>query len=1745
MQLRYWKNITPAQAHIHKVTALAWSPNNKTIAVVTEDLVVYLYDEQGEKRDKFKTKPADSAAPSYLIRSMAFAPDSTRLAIAQSDNIVFVYRLGAEWGDKKSICNKFQQSSSVTGLCWPKDRHNELVFGLADGKLKLGALKNNKPYNLYSHPEGSPIASLCTSPNGKVVVAGHQDGTIWRFNFPDEGGAAPGHLQITRHPCVPYALGCGEAIVATGNDNKVVFYDYNGLLLHEFDQGGDENLSDLAIASFNPAGDAVVLGGSDRFLVYGYKSSINQWEELGGKKVENMSSVTALTWKPDGGKLLLGTLTGGVDAFDVCIRRNRYKGKFEFTYVSRCSVIVKTLMTGTRIVLKSVYGYEIDKINVYQDRFLVARTPETLLVGDLETCKLSEIPWSNSTGGEKFHFENEKVCMIYCGGELSLVEYGRNEVLGSCRTEHISPFWVSSIFTEERGNSAESKRIAYLVDLQTVRILDLISGQPLGTISHDSKIDWLELNPRGTHILFRDKKRHLHVYDISLQHKATLLNFCQYVQWVPGSDVVVAQSRGNLCVWYSIRNPDQQTIYPIKGEVEDIERANNRTEVIVDEGINSASYALDESLIDFGSALEDQDFGRAIDILEPLELTSETEAQWRQLATVALQGGHIAVARRCCTAIGDIAKARYLRKVEALAVHLSQNEEGDGFQSYDVQAKLAVLNGDWTQAEQLLLAHGGVDAAVSMYTEAHRWQDAIRVAETHHHEEAESLKKSYYQWLLETGQEAEAGAVKEADGDYLAAISLYLKGCIPSKAAQVVTSSGGSYEPGLLDSICAALEKSGLHEKAGDLYEHLRRFEEAKEAFRRGHGYRKAVDLARHEFPGEVIQLEEEWGDWLMSQKQMDAAINHYIEAGQTRKAVEAALESRQFAKASGIIEFMDAGIARGYYKRIAEHYRQLHTYEEAERYFIKAGMAKEAVDMYSRAGRWEAAHKVAMGYLTDTEVHSLYTKRARELEVEGKFKEAEKLYLAVNEHDQAINMYKKQRMYDQMVHLVSLYRKDLLGDTHIHLAQKLESDGDLREAEKHYTAAEEWMRAVHMYRGANMWEDALRVAKNFGGADASRQVAYAWGMSLGGDEGAHLLKKLGLVDQAIDYGVESGAFSHAFQLARSCAKHKLPDIHLKYAMYLEDEGRFKEAEDEFINADKPREAIDMYLHNEDWEAGMAVAEQYDPTSISDILVAQAQTASRCKQFSLAESLYIKAKRPELALKMYRDSHCWRDALRVAEDYLPSKVQEIHLEVASNMNSYDDGGDEGAPDATMAKAKAFERGHDYARAIETYLSLTTDNCMNYDALQKLWENAVHVAMTHQRNRMNHVVATVSQRLISIDRFEAAAELHEGIDDVQGAVKCYCLGGMFDKARALAGGIPSLNKYVEERYNDHLLEHRNADELATRGHTSEALEMFCHRGEWEKVHELASQQGPAIALQYAAKHAKLKAKQQDFVAVASVLAEHGIDPHPGNFDMYKHVAKQILSFSEAERTEKAESNLATMLHRLLESFEVTATIVGAGEKQEFEHLYQAAHLLSLTNKAKDAGLTEIAAKQATSLLRFVDVLPADKAFYEAGMLWKSVGRLNMAFVLLNRYLDLVEAMEEGDGTVLENADFVDTDIPYDFELPEKDYVPEDQREEVRDWVLTISMDQQVDQTLSTRPCDRCGSDIYEASLVCQNCKVAWEACAVTGYPIRQGKKVTSQGDSGVVASIDDWNAWVAKFQTCPVTETAQTQQLHSS
>lgn len=85
-----------------------------------------------------------------------------------------------------------------------------------------------------------------------------------------------------------------------------------------------------------------------------------------------------------------------------------------------------------------------------------------------------------------------------------MIEYGESEVLCSVRTEFANPHLISVRLNERNQNN---KKLAYLLDLKTICIVDLISGGLVGQVTHDSKIDWLELSETAHKLLFRDKKQ--------------------------------------------------------------------------------------------------------------------------------------------------------------------------------------------------------------------------------------------------------------------------------------------------------------------------------------------------------------------------------------------------------------------------------------------------------------------------------------------------------------------------------------------------------------------------------------------------------------------------------------------------------------------------------------------------------------------------------------------------------------------------------------------------------------------------------------------------------------------------------------------------------------------------------------------------------------------------------------------------------------------------------------------------------------------------------------------------------------------------------------------------------------------------------------------------------------------------------------------------------------------------------------
>ncbi|XP_012868986.1 PREDICTED: intraflagellar transport protein 172 homolog [Dipodomys ordii] len=1576
MQLKHLRTLLSPQDGAAKVTCMAWSQNNAKFAVCTVDRVVLLYDEHGERRDKFSTKPADMkyGRKSYMVKGMAFSPDSTKIAIGQTDNIIYVYKIGEDWGDKKVICNKFIQTSAVTCLQWPAEYI--IVFGLAEGKVRLANTKTNKSSTIYG--TDSYVVALTTNCSGKGILSGHADGTIVRYFFDDEGS--------------------GES-----------------------------------------------------------------------------------------------------------------------------QVIVKNLSSGTRVVLKSHYGYEVEEVKILgKERYLVAHTSDTLLLGDLNTNRLSEIAWQGSGGNEKYFFENENVCMIFNAGELTLVEYGSNDTLGSVRTEFMNPHLISVRINERRQRGMEdNKKLAYLVDIKTIAVVDLMGGYNIGTISHESRVDWLELNETGHKLLFRDRKLRLHLYDIENCSKTMILNFCSYVQWVPGSDVLVAQNRNSLCVWYNIEAPERVTMSSIRGDVVGLERGGGKTEVMVTEGVTTVAYTLDEGLIEFGTAIDDGNYIRATAFLETLEMTPETEAMWKTLSKLALEARQLHIAERCFSALGHVAKARFLHETNEIADQVSREYGGEGTDFYQVRARLAMLEKNYKLAEMIFLEQNAVEEAMDMYQELHRWDECIAVAEAKGHPSLEKLRRDYYQWLMDTQQEERAGELQESQGDGLAAISLYLKAGLPAKAARLVlTREELLANTELVEHITTALIKGELYERAGDLFEKIRNPQRALECYCKGNAFMKAVELARLAFPVEVVKLEEAWGDHLVQQKQLDAAINHYIEARCSIKAIEAALGARQWKKAIYILDLQDRNTASKYYPRVAQHYASLQEYEIAEELYTKGDRTKDAIDMYTQAGRWEQAHKLAMKCMRPEDVSVLYITQAQEMEKQGKYREAERLYVTVEEPDLAISMFKKHKLYDDMIRLVGKHHPDLLSDTHLHLGKELEAEGRLQEAEYHYLEAQEWKATVNMYRSSGLWEEAYRVAKAHGGANAHKHVAYLWAKSLGGKAAVRLLNKLGLLEAAVDHAADNCSFEFAFELSRLALKHKTPEIHLRYAMYLEDEGKFEEAEAEFIRAGKPKEAVLMFVHNQDWEAAQRVAEAHDPDSVAEVLIGQARGALEEKDFQKAEGLLLRAQRPGLALNYYKEAGLWSDALRICKDYMPGQLEALQEEYEREATKKGGRGMEGL----VEQARQWEQAGEYSRAVDCYLKVRDSGSSSL--MEKCWVKAAELSIKFlPPQRSLDVVRAVGPQLIGIGKHNVAAELYLNQNLVKEAIDAFIEGEEWNKAKRVAKELdPRYEDYVDQNYKEFLKNQGKVDSLVGVDVVA-ALDLYVEQGQWDKCIETATKQNYKILHKYVALYATHLIREGGYAQALALYVQHGAPANPQNFNIYKRIFTDMVSSPGTNNAEAYHSwaDLRDVLFNLCENL-VKSSEANSVAHEEFETMLLIAHYYATRSAAQSIHqLQTVAARLSISLLRHTQLLPADKAFYEAGTAAKAVGWENMAFIFLNRFLDLTDAIEEGTLDALDHSDFQDTDIPFEVPLPAKQHIPEAQREEVRDWVLTVSMDQRLEQVL---PRDERGA--YEASLVAASTGVRALPCLITGYPILRNKIEFKR--PGKAANKDNWNKFLMAIKT---------------
>lgn len=205
--------------------------------------------------------------------------------------------------------------------------------------------------------------------------------------------------------------------------------------------------------------------------------------------------------------------------------------------------------------------------------------------------------------------------------------------------------------------------------------------------------------------------------------------------------------------------------------------------------------------------------------------------------------------------------------------------------------------------------------------------------------------------------------------------------------------------------------------------------------------------------------------------------------------------------------------------------------------------------------------------------------------------------------------------------------------------------------------------------------------------------------------------------------------------------------------------------------------------------------------------------------------------------------------------------------------------------------------------------------------------------------------------------------------------------------------------------------------------------------------------------------------------------------------------------------------------------------------QIERLLVACHLYCLKEQCIKLDCGVQAAKIAISLCRYCDVLPADRCFYEAGLLARThLPQTPYAFIMWNRFVDIadcIDSAQQSSVADLDNSEFERTDIPlpHSIPLPPVQSYSASVREEARDWVVDQALGR-ARQGLPMRSCETCSQSTYEASCSCSNCSADSSVCIVSGFPVRSGRDRIQCGGCSRAANREDWNKLVSKSKHCP-------------
>ncbi len=80
--------------------------------------------------------------------------------------------------------------------------------------------------------------------------------------------------------------------------------------MQNFDHSLEEDEKEFMCASCSPSGQSFVVGSFDRLRVFNWSPRKESWDQAPSKDITNLYTITALSWKKDGSRLVAVSARG-------------------------------------------------------------------------------------------------------------------------------------------------------------------------------------------------------------------------------------------------------------------------------------------------------------------------------------------------------------------------------------------------------------------------------------------------------------------------------------------------------------------------------------------------------------------------------------------------------------------------------------------------------------------------------------------------------------------------------------------------------------------------------------------------------------------------------------------------------------------------------------------------------------------------------------------------------------------------------------------------------------------------------------------------------------------------------------------------------------------------------------------------------------------------------------------------------------------------------------------------------------------------------------------------------------------------------------------------------------------------------------------------------------------------------------------------------------------------------------------